>query len=593
MSPKPASEFRRGVKRLRMGHHLSFFRKHEEYYVYHDLWGYLLAMDRQPLELLRAFGPQGRAIAEVQAEFSGRLRPEQIESYLATFRSHGCLVPLRHDERSEAFARGHPVRAPWTVAWLSGRQAGEAAEQQARQGVLAYRDRALGRVVLQRLGEFEARLFELCDGERTLAELAELLAPHAGGPEAARHAVARFVFSLTHSYRQVLKLLDRPRYTYLSLLPAYVRSSMPFARLEEAELQELPAPAPSRDVVDLSAYHREGIADAAAQFDLEETTLSHMFREPHPALGGRSYGEAFAQALLERNLVPRQGEVVEVGGGVGFFALRLLETLERLAPAHYAGLRYTTLDLSAVLQESQRLLTSALGAKVRHVLADASRGLPLRDASAALVLSNEVIADLETVRLRRRELEAGAPPAGAPPSIRAAHALLGRYGIGWQDAPEVFWLNLGALRLVEEIARVLRPGGAAVLTEFGALDRYPIESTHLEHGEFSIHFGHLIQLARAVGLQVEHTDIIEFLGMRTQVPVLATTRSHFLCLRALLQRRGVSLQKLAYSREQFEALCRERIDPGEIEGLRFLPAGERVLGLRPREFQVLILRRPA
>ncbi|RME73671.1 MAG: hypothetical protein D6776_06625 [Planctomycetota bacterium] len=574
------------VKVLRRSAHLSVFRRADDFYVYHDLWGYLLAMDRLALELLWSFDPRGERIETVLARFRGRLRPEQLEGYVATFRSHRCLVTVRRNEREEPLRRGYPVLAPWTVLW---RRPAEEGGGGAGAAVLAYYDRELRRPVLQRLSPFEAAFLDACEGEKTIAALAEQLGPRFE-IEDAEGRLARFVRSLTHSRRQVLKLADRPLYEYLAFRPPYLRSSMPFERIDPDRL--LAGEPPERRVVDLANWHREEIADADRQFEVEETTLSHMFREPHPALGGRSYGEAFAQALLARRLVPGRGEVLEIGGGVGFFALRLLETLRRHTPRRFARLGYTVLDLSPVLQGSQQLLHAALDGKVRHLRANASRTLPLRDGSIALAISNEVIADLETVRVTRTEIESGRAAPDAPEPVRRALALIARHRLPVEDAPERFWLNLGALSLLEELWRVLEPGGSAVLTEFGDFEQYAIESTHLGHSEFSIHFGHMMHVARSLGFEVARTDIMEFLQFDPSVRVLATTRTHFVCLQALLQRRGVNLQKLAYTREAFEALCGRRIRAEQIEGLRFTPVGERALGLRPAEFKVLVLRKP-
>ncbi len=590
MSARALPQRRRRAKVLRRSAHLSLFRRGEEYYVYHDLWGYLLAMDRQVLAFLLAFTPEGSRVEEVLAAFGDRLRPEQLEGYVATFRSHRCLLQPGERERADAFERGYPVKAPWIVAWRHEERDADG-ERRSLEIVLAYRDRRLGRVVLERLTGLEAAAFDRFDGERTSAEIADQLEKEHIGFEP-RTPLERLVRRLTHSRRQVLKLSDRPIYEYLAFPPPYLRSSMPFERIEAASLDVPPPAATEREVVDLASYHRRAIEDASTQFDVEETTLSHMFREPHPALGGRSYGEAFAEALLRRNLVPGRGEVLEIGGGVGFFALRLLSAIRERMPRRYGRLGYTILDLSPVLQDSQRLLVSALDGKVRQLQANASVSLPVRDHALALVISNEVIADLETVRLSRTAVEAGSPPPGSPEALGRAHALLRRHRIPIDDAPERFWFNLGALQLVEELWRVLAPGGAAVLTEFGDWESYPIESTHLGHSEFSIHFGHLMHVARSLGFDAEGTDIVALLEMDTELEVLSTTRSHFVCLQALLQRRGVNLQKIAYTREQLEALTEGRIALSDIEGLRFAPVGERTLGLRPREFKVAILRKP-
>jgi len=564
---------------LRKSRHISFFRKKDEIFVYHDLWGYLLQMDEKVRAFIEAFGDGAKESAVVRA-FADRFRPEEAEGFIGTCVQHRCLVPPRLDEVAEAFEKGHPVFGPWNVHYAPRED----------EVVLSYKDRAAGRVVLERLTGAEAQLFLAAKGgEKTAAEIAAALEKTNPGQDL-KAELARLLFRLTHSDRQVLKLVDRPLFEYLAFPPPYLRSTMPFARLDEARDQTGEGP----EVVDLTAFHRREIEDAAAQFDVEETTLSHMFREPHEALKGRSYGEAFSDAVLERRLLPEAPrlEVVEVGGGVGFFALRFLRALQARDRSLYERTRYTIVDLSQVLQDSQRMLTFGLQRDVRFVRANASRGLPLREGSVDLLLSNEVIADLETVRLLRADVGAKKVPAKAHPSVKEALALIRRHDLPVDDAPEVFWLNLGALKLVEELARALRPGGAAVLTEFGGESRYPVESTHLSHGEFSIHFGHLAHVARRLGLEVELTDVLSLLGFDGDVRVLATTRSFFESLRTLLGRRGISLQKLAYTEKGMRDLLAGRMDLEKLHGLSFRAIRDRALGLFPPEFLVAVIKKP-
>src|SRR5204863_297537 len=98
---------------------------------------------------------------------------------------------------------------------------------------------------------------------------------------------------------------------------------------------------------DNDAYHRHGISNAFHQFDSIETTVSHAFRHPHQALGGRSYGEAFCDALLERNELRAGARILEIGGGVGYFANAFLTRLQHRDPGIYNSVRYRLLDLSA------------------------------------------------------------------------------------------------------------------------------------------------------------------------------------------------------------------------------------------------------
>ncbi len=215
----------------------------------------------------------------------------------------------------------------------------------------------------------------------------------------------------------------------------------------------------------LGRYHEE--IDPEGHFDRRETTLAHAFARPHAALSGRRYGEALRSALA-----PSAGTVVEVGAGTGELARDFL----RAGP-----LDYTRVDRSPGLLALQDRTSPA----TRGVLGDAG-ALPLRDESVDLLLSNEVLADLEA-----------SPDPGS-----------------WPVRPELGQrlFNTGAFRLVAEAWRVLRPGGRLWLSEFGALDEHPVETRQLDHPEVSVHFGQVLQVARALGLSARVRPLSEAMG---------------------------------------------------------------------------------
>ena len=74
--------------------------------------------------------------------------------------------------------------------------------------------------------------------------------------------------------------------------------------------------------------------------------------------------------------------------------------------------------------------------------------------------------------------------------------------------------------------------------------------------------------------------------------MLQTTQSFFAALQALLARLGVRLSKLAYTEAMLAELLRGKAELAHLGGLRFVPCGERLLGLKPREFKALVLRKP-
>src|SRR5207237_7820703 len=144
---------------------------------------------------------------------------------------------------------------------------------------------------------------------------------------------------------------------------------------------------------------------------------------------GRRYGEALLQGVGVRGVGPGHSGVIEIGGGAGHLA----EAAWRGDAGPFTKARWTAIDLSPALIAAQRRRAqepSQAGGRHRRwsgLRADCLE-LPLRSNSVdGLILANEVIADLP--------VESGR--------------------------------NAGAVRLVGELARVLRSGGAALLTEFG------------------------------------------------------------------------------------------------------------------------------
>lgn len=296
----------------------------------------------------------------------------------------------------------------------------------------------------------------------------------------------------------------------------------------------------------LAAYHLHDVTDGATHFDDRETTVAHALALPHPALGGQPYGGRLREVLAARGL---GGLTVEVGCGTGEMA------------AAFGVRPYLRVDLSPELLRTQ--VRNAPG--TAGVLGDATR-LPIRDGSVDLVLSNEVMADL----------------VAAPVATPGVRERLARYGVPEGDA----LYNLGAWRLLEEVARVLRPGGGAFLSEFGSLDEAPEEATHLDHPEVSIHFGHLLRVAEGLGLHAEVVPLPDLLGLDRTARHLA--RHSHAALRARAHAEGWHLPARAWTPEQLAAVL-----PWPVEGLDWVPVSEPGPGPVIDRFLALLVRRPA
>ena len=569
--------------------HLSFFRRGEELFLYHDLVGDIMQLHEEMLPFLDFFAAPRRE-SEARAAFAGQFHAGDLDQFFTILPEHLCLLGEGQDDQ-ELTAGWAPLRGPWIVSHQPGIQGGASGPgiQGGASGpgggalTLAWVDRRDGQVVVETLSALPSALFALCTGELTLPEVVARLAPRFPQVRDLRGEVLRQVRAWTHSDRQLLKLLPRRAPSYeLVGLPPYAYSTMPFARVRAGD----PPPAVAEGT---RQYHRSAIVDAEDQFERRETTISHALRVPHPALEGRPYGGRLCQVFRERELLVDDGgrgrvHVVEVGGGTGFLCRAFLDRLGLEAPRLYNRLRWTIVDLSPALRAAQRERTATHAGRVAIVGGDAV-ALPFADGSVDCLLSNEVIADLPVAAVRLEELEAGG--AGGP-----AAEVLGRLGVPWDDAPGLFHVNVGALRFLEEVARVLRPGGSAWLSEYGHVARYPERSLHLDHDEWSIHFGQLRAAASRLGLESSLEELAGFLRLQGHVPVLQTTQSFFAALRALLARHGVSLTKVAWTREMLQELLQGKLRLEDLGGLSFKPCGERLLGLKPPEFKALVLRKP-
>lgn len=291
----------------------------------------------------------------------------------------------------------------------------------------------------------------------------------------------------------------------------------------------------------LTEWHL-AIENGDRHFDDVETTVAHALGLPHPALRGRTYGQALGDALGDRV----RGRVLEVGCGDGEMA------------AAFGWAPYVRCDLSPELLRTQaKRAPHTLG-----VLGDGAR-LPFRDSSFDLVLSNEVIADLSAV----------------PEELAADR--IDRYGLPRGDGA----YNLGAWQLVEEIARVLKPGGSAFVSEFGSLDEAPEEAVQLDHPEVSIHFGHLLSVARQNGLDAEVVRLDDLLGVDLTARQLA--RPHHEGLRAMMRAEGRHLPARAWTPETLAATL-----PWPVEGLAWVPMSEPGAGPLVTRFYALLARKP-
>lgn len=334
-------------------------------------------------------------------------------------------------------------------------------------------------------------------------------------------------------------------------------------------------------------FHVEGIEDAIWEFDVIEPTVNHALRFPSQVLGGLDYGSRFCDAALERGLLSAANnshglKILEVGGGTGSFARSFIARAQARVPL----LSYQIMDLSPALAESQRQMLSTVGIPVSFTAQDAT-DFDLPDQSFDLIIANEVIADFSVARVQRRGNGDLSDFAGD------GAVYLSKYEFSLEDAPDDFYVNAGVFRFLERAWTHLAPGGTLILTEYGSETHYPAESFHLNHPEFTIHFGHVTECARQIGYKTRLETLIGFLAIDVCEHVLNGREEHIRCLHHVFRKYGMDLPFALYSEADFKASYGDLAARIQIDPIRFLPLSSNFYySATISDFLVLILTKP-
>lgn len=545
-------------------------------YLYHDLYGFLLEMSPDIAELVDAF--EGGADTSVVVErFAGRFGDADPRQFVDVLAAHFVLIEPGEDEL-EGLWPMVAIKGKWNVWQRRGN---------AVTIWTAWGERPIAQILLD---EEETQMWDAFDGEKRLIELRGRFD---------RQKLLNLVVRLTHSDVQALKLCQLPMSTFArrpQMAPRYLASTMPYRSWKPGE----PVPGTIESNVSPTAYYEGEVSDADQQFDHRETTLSHLFRVPHPALGGRTYGEALIDGLVQRGFLPvapsaggpaRTLDVLEIGAGLGYVARDVLKRLRGLG----FEVNYTIVELAPALAEAQRQRLGGDGA--RWIEADVL-AVELPSASYDFILSNEMIGDLPARYLSRADIglpigENGNADLDLVRKLGKGGELAADLGVNLDDAPEPLFLMTGAFELIERVSHWLRPGGLAVLTEFGEHAMWPRLSTHLDHPELSTHFGQLVQAARGLKMDAGIEFVIDIIDLDRDAKGLATTRSHFRALRALFEAAGADLPKIGMVASLLDEVAGDKVDLTKIGELRWDRIEDRLMGLVPHEFKLLTVSKPA
>jgi hypothetical protein len=338
---------------LAMSRHLSFHARGDAAFVWHGLTGDVAEMSRDVLALLLAFDPRADEAKLKEAPPAGLSR-EQVEEFVPVLRSRRFIVTAGQggqtvDEYSPLLA-GYP-RVPRNAVFHRG----------------ADRVTVYGRGTPMELNARTAGLFLRCDGERTLGQVLGDAGPAALPP----------LLRLARADVAALKVLAKAvSHGGVALNPA-AESTMPYPELAD------PKAYAAGDPPQAGGSDRD-----VAGPDEHEITLAHLFRAPHPALKGRSFGSALADGLLRRGALQhvkgRPARVLVDGGGPGDLAAALCEALSRSAPVARRDEPLPAAEESLDLIVSNETAGSLeIGAEGDRIINQGALQL-VRDAAAAL-----------------------------------------------------------------------------------------------------------------------------------------------------------------------------------------------------------------
>ena len=266
----------------------------------------------------------------------------------------------------------------------------------------------------------------------------------------------------------------------------------------------------------LTEFHLQEITKREGHFDQIETTVSHLFREPSEALQGLTYGRLLAKHLRRLGWwAPKPKIVLEIGGGLGYVAR---EMAAEFSLVERQSVRYIFLDITRPFLKSQ--LSLAESRWNRSGLQANAEWLPLKDQSVDLVIDNENLADMTPVLLTRQEVETG---RSRQPLRQEALDWIRRLRLPLEKGvPDECLVNLGPIRFLAELWRVLRPGGKALLIEFGIDTGWPAPVKLPGHTEYEVQYTYLRHTARWLGFQERYFALPQFLKLKRGTRLLCT-----------------------------------------------------------------------
>ncbi|MGI5828571.1 MAG: hypothetical protein ACOX8U_00150 [Bradymonadia bacterium] len=601
---------------LYLSENVDYFQNGDDFFVYHNLYGYILKMSEDLVDFLEFFATERKA-EEMHENYDEIFGRDTLHEFLSIFRTLACLLPSDDYEREKTLSM-YPTQARWITVY---------SPKDGNTKIYAFDTQTRRDMRTVQLNEWETALWKLCaEGNKTVQSIVDEIAAHPHSPSSGvEELVLATLAQWTHCELQVLKLSAEPCSMYKGRrfgVPPYLISTMPYERVtalvrtEVDESGKIIKPYEETIRVKSQGLKIESIEPEVLQKDRLSARLSTILAEPHEVLANESYAERVFE--LADGVCEVRGEefaVLDIGGGLGETAKGFVKAFKAKYPD--VNLRYTIYAPSeefAQIQAQTLEETPEVGIAIGdpNHLAD-----NLNDRKFDFILCDEFLANLESVSVRKMVLggsneeeeeeedvgeellegEELSAPATERPGDEAKLTFIGegdaiqqifKHKLKLNDAPEDFYLNNGSLRLLTQIDRLCKFGTQVFLIEFGEELKYPVRTFEELSEAYSQHFGILRQAAENMGYRTRLSYWMEDLGLDRECSMFSTTRSQFKAMRCLFADHGIELERRPYTEgEMREILKRANIGEDEIVELNFEPAEDRISGLVPHSYKFL------
>lgn len=580
---------------------IDYFQNGDDFFVYHNLYGYILKMSEDLVDFLEFFHDGPKDAEAVTAQFGEVFDADTLNNFLSVFRPLSCLLP---DDEFEP-KKTHDMY-PTLARWIAVDQTDPKAIV-----IYAFDTQSQNQIMKISLDAWESRLWGYIKGDKSVGDIAAIIAEEDAQPvDEVELRIACSLALWTHSSVQAVKLSAEPCANFKGRrfgVPPYLISTMPYEKVtslvrtrvdEKGEiLEKWEEPVRCKpthlEIIDIDAKTLEDDKNCAR--------LSSLLAMPHPVLSNRSYGKAVYDVISKYAPIMDNCKILEIGGGLGDTAKNFIQSCK--CPVNYTI--FTPDDAHAELLknilkdiENIRILSGDID-KIADIL---------NGETFDIIYSDEFLANLPAVNVRKMSLDGDEDEEEADDDrpddgeLKPAHAadnnkitfigegdavqLIFKYKLNLCDAPEDFILNSGSLRLIGNLSKLATFRTQMFLIEFGEDIKYPVQTVEDGKITYSQHFGILKQAAQKLGFLASSSYWMEELDLQRDIKMFATTRSQFKTLRQLLADHDVALERKPYTQPEFEELLKKAGRTSVVE-VNYEPAEDRISGLVPHAYKML------